>query len=68
MKLVQKGERGIEIKLSRRNIEQLLGVLDDGEWGLKLHKTVKVSDSEYYQIVIGVEGNENHYNEDGVAE
>jgi hypothetical protein len=66
VKIVQQGERGIEIKLSRRNIEQLLSVLDDGEWGKKLHKAC-VTDDGVYMLVVGVEGDERHYDENGVA-
>ena len=67
MKLVQKGDRGIEIKLSRRNLEQLQGVLDEGTWGQRLTKNVRTDDG-IFTLVIGVEGDESHYNEDGVAE
>lgn len=68
MKVVQRGDRGIEIKLSRRNIDQLQSVLDEGSWGMRLTKYIRTDDGELFTLVIGVEGDENHYNEEGVAE
>jgi hypothetical protein len=67
MKIVQQGDRGIEIKLSVKNIEQLLSVVESGEWGMKLTKFIPTEDDTFV-LVVGVESDERHYNEEGVAE